>query len=112
MRAMRNLKFGVAGLSFKVIVKSADPYLYHGGTNPDTSKADETNHGANHGTNPDESLEQKLIRIVKENPTISKTSLAGELNIGRSTLYRMLERLEDKVKSTGGTRHVEWTVID
>lgn len=109
---MRNLKFGVAGLSFKVIVKSADPYLYHGGTNPDTSKADETNHGANHGTNPDESLEQKLIRIVKENPTISKTSLAGELNIGRSTLYRMLERLEDKVKSTGGTRHVEWTVIE
>ena len=32
-------------------------------------------------------MEQKLIRIVRENPTISKINLAGELGIGRSTRY-------------------------
>ena len=94
--------------SFKVIVKSADPYLYQGGTNPAHSEAD----GTNPDTNPDESLEQMLIRIIKGNPTISKTDLAGELNIGRSTLYRLLEKMKDRVHSSGGTRHVEWTILD
>ena len=57
-------------------------------------------------------MEQKLIRIVRENPTISKINLAGELGIGRSTLYRLLIKLEHKVHSTGGTRRVEWTVLE
>jgi len=57
-------------------------------------------------------MEQKLIRIVRENPTISKINLAGELGIGRSTRYRLLIKLEHKVRSTGGTRHVEWTVLE
>ena len=57
-------------------------------------------------------MEQKLIRIVRENPTISKINLAGELGIGRSTLYRLLIKLAHKVRSTGGTRHVEWTVLE
>ena len=57
-------------------------------------------------------MEQKLIRIVRENPTISKINLAGELGIGRSNLYRLLIKLEYKVHSTGDTRHVEWTVLE
>ena len=84
--------------SFKVIVRSADPFKNQVGTNP--------------GTNPDKSLEQKLIEIVSANRSISKTSLAHELGIGRTSLYRLLDTLQHKVKSTGGTRHTEWTVIE
>lgn len=94
--------------SFKVIVKSADPIREQSGTNPGPSKAEM----GQIDTNPDKSLEQILIQIVTENRTISKTSLAHELGIGRSTLYRMLERLQHKVQSSGGTRHTEWTIIE
>ena len=98
--------------SFKVIVKSADPHVNSRGTNPEASKADLEQIDTNLETNRNESMEQKLIRIVRENPTISKINLAGELGIGRSTLYRLLIKLEHKVRSTGGTRHVEWTVLE
>lgn len=98
--------------SFKVIVRSADPFKNQVGTNPDPSKADLKQIGTNPGTNPDKSLEQKLIEIVSANRTISKTSLAHELGIGRTSLYRLLDTLQHKVKSTGGTRHTEWTVIE
>lgn len=98
--------------SFKVIVKSADPHVNSSGTNPGVSKADLEQIDTNPETNRNESLEQKLIRIVRENPTISKINLAGELGIGRSTLYRLLVKLEHKVHSTGDTRHVEWTVLE
>lgn len=53
----------------------------------------------------------KLITIVKENNTISKTALAHELGIGRTKLYGLLASMTDRVKATGGTRHVEWTII-
>ena len=98
--------------SFKVIVKSADPHVNSSGTNPGVSKADLEQIDTNPETNRNESLEQKLIRIVRENPTISKINLAGKLGKGRSTLYRHLVKLEHKVHSTGGTRHVEWTVLE
>ena len=93
--------------SFKVIIKSADPLVEHIGTNIGHTKADLEQID----TNPDKSLEQMLIQIITENRTISKVNLAHELGIGRSTLYRLLERLQHKVKSIGGTRHTEWTII-
>ena len=94
--------------SFKVIVKSADPLEEHIGTNPGHPKANLEQID----TNRYKSLEQMLIQIVSENRTISKVNLAHELGIGRSTLYRLLERLQHKVTSTGGTRHTEWTILD
>lgn len=98
--------------SFKVIIKSADPLEFHHGTNPGASMTDLEQIDTNPETNLDESLEHKLIRIIKANPNISKINLAGELGISRSTLYRLLEKLKIKVKYRGGTRHVEWSVIE
>lgn len=97
--------------SFLVIVKSADPFVKQIRTNPEPSKADSSALRTNERTNPNKSLEQKLITIVKENNTISKTALAHELGIGRTKLYGLLASMTDRVKATGGTRHVEWTII-
>lgn len=98
--------------SFKVIVTSADPHSEQIRTNHGTSKADSSSSRTNERTNPNKSLEEKLIDTVKENRTISKTALAHELGIGRTKLYEVLDTLTYKVKSTGGTRHTEWTVIE
>ncbi len=53
-----------------------------------------------------------LIEIVRVNSTISKTALAHELGIGRTKLYELLGTMTHRVRSTGGTRHVEWTVLE
>ena len=98
--------------SFKVIVKSADPYTEQIRTNPDTSKTDLSGSRTNERTNPNKSIEQKLFEIVTDNPTISKTALAHELGIGRTKLYELLATMTDRLKSSGGTRHTEWTVIE
>ena len=52
------------------------------------------------------------LRIGKLPPLPSRRALAHELGIGRTSLYRLLDTLQHKVKSTGGTRHTEWTVIE
>ena len=63
-------------------------------------------------TNPNKSIEDRLIEIVRVNSTISKTALAHELGIGRTKLYELLATMTHRVRSTGGTRHVEWTVLE
>lgn len=73
--------------SFKVIVRSADPL------------SEQINRG-------------RLIEIVRVNSTISKTALAHELGIGRTKLYELLGTMTHRVQSTGGTRHVKWTVLE
>lgn len=94
--------------SFRVIVKSADPISEQIRTNPGPSETDFD--GSR--TNPNKSIEQKLIEIVKVNTTISKTALAHELGIGRTKLYELLATMKHKVKSHGGTRHTEWTILE
>ena len=74
--------------SFKVIVRSADPL------------------SEQIRTNPNKSIEDRLIEIVRVNSTISKTALAHELGIGRTKLYELLGTMTHRVRSTGGTRHV------
>ena len=98
--------------SFKVIVKSADPHSEQIRTNPEVSKTDLSGSRTNERTNSNKSLEDRLIEIVRVNSTISKTSLAHELGIGRTKLYELLNTMTHRVRSTGGTRHVEWTVLE
>ncbi|MDD5891936.1 MAG: chorismate synthase [Bacteroidales bacterium] len=98
--------------SFKVIVKSADPHSEQIRTNPETPKTDLSGSRTNERTNSNKSLEDRLIEIVRVNSTISKTSLAHELGIGRTKLYELLNTMTHRVRSTGGTRHVEWTVLE
>ena len=94
--------------SFKVIVRSADPLSEQIRTNTEISKTDLS--GSR--TNPNKSIEDRLIEIVRVNSTISKTALAHELGIGRTRLYELLGTMTHRVRSTGGTRHVEWTVLE
>ena len=98
--------------SFKVIVKSADPHSEQIRTNPETPKTDLSGSRTNERTNSNKSLEDRLIEIVRVNSTISKTSLAHELGIGRTKLYELLNTMTHRVRSTGGTRHLEWTVLE
>ena len=101
--------------SFKVIVRSADPLSEQIRTNTEVSKNDlsgsRTNERTNERTNPNKSIEDRLIEIVRVNSTISKTALAHELGIGRTKLYELLETMTHRVRSTSGTRHVEWTLL-
>ena len=97
--------------SFKVIVRSADPLSEQIRTNTEVSKTDLSGSRTNERTNPNKSIEDRLIEIVRVNSTISKTALAHELGIGRTKLYELLGTTH-RVRSTGGTRHVEWTVLE
>jgi hypothetical protein len=76
------------------------------------SKTDLSGSRTNERTNPNKSIEDRLIEIVRVNSTISKTALAHELGIGRTKLYELLATMTHRVRSTGGTRHVEWTVLE
>ena len=98
--------------SFKVIVRSADPLSEQIRTNTEVSKTDLSGSRTNERTNPNKSIEDRLIEIVRVNSTISKTALAHELGIGRTKLYELLGTMIHRVRSTGGTRHVEWTVLE
>jgi predicted HTH transcriptional regulator len=98
--------------SFKVIVRSADPLSEQIRTNTEVSKTDLSGSRTNERTNPNKSIEDRLIEIVRVNSTISKTALAHELGIGRTKLYELLATMAHRVRSTGGTRHVEWTVLE
>ena len=98
--------------SFKVIVRSADPLSEQIRTNTEVSKTDLSGSRTNERTNPNKSIEDRLIEIVRVNSTISKTALAHELGIGRTKLYELLGTMTHRVRSTGGTRHVEWTVLE
>ena len=98
--------------SFKVIVRSADPLSEQIRTNTEVSKTDLSGSRTNERTNPNKSIEDMLIEIVRVNSTISKTALAHELGIGRTKLYELLGTMTHRVRSTGGTRHVEWTVLE
>ena len=98
--------------SFKVIVRSADPLSEQIRTNTEVSKNDLSGSRTNERTNPNKSIEDRLIEIVRVNSTISKTALAHELGIGRTKLYELLGTMTHRVRSTGGTRHVEWTVLE
>ena len=98
--------------SFKVIVRSADPLSEQIRTNTEVSKTDLSGLRTNERTNPNKSIEDRLIEIVRVNSTISKTALAHELGIGRTKLYELLGTMTHRVRSTGGTRHVEWTVLE
>ena len=97
--------------SFKVIVRSADPLSEQIRTNTEVSKTDLSGSRTNERTNPNKSIEDRLIEIVRVNSTISKTALAHELGIGRTKLYELLETMTHRVRSTSGTRHVEWTLL-
>ena len=98
--------------SFKVIVRSADPLSEQIRTNTEVSKTDLSGSRTNERTNPNKSIEDRLIEIVRVNSTISKTALAHELGIGRTKLYELLGTMTHRVRATGGTRHVEWTVLE
>ena len=98
--------------SFKVIVRSADPLSEQIRTNTEVSKTDLSGSRTNERTNPNKSIEDRLIEIVRVNSTISKTALAHELGIGHTKLYELLGTMTHRVRSTGGTRHVEWTVLE
>ena len=98
--------------SFKVIVRSADPLSEQIRTNTEVSKTDLSGSRTNERTNPNKSIEDRLIEIVRVNSTISKTALAHELGIGRTKLYELLATMTLRVRSTGGTCHVEWTVLE
>ena len=76
--------------SFKVIVRSADPLSEQIRTNTEVSKTDLSGSRTNERTNPNKSIEDRLIEIVRINSTISKTALAHELGIGRTKLYELL----------------------
>ena len=98
--------------SFKVIVRSADPLSEQIRTKTEVSKNDLSGSRTNERTNPNKSIEDRLIEIVRVNSTISKTALAHELGIGRTKLYELLGTMTHRVRATGGTRHVEWTVLE
>lgn len=98
--------------SFKVIMRSADPLSEQIITNTEVSKTDLSGSRTNERTNPNKSIEDRLIEIVRVNSTISKTALAHESGIGRTKLYELLGTMTHRVRSTGGTRHVEWTVLE
>ena len=98
--------------SFKVIVRSADPLSEQIRTNTEVSKTDLSGSRTNERTNPNKSIEDRLIEIVRVNSTISKTALAHELGIGHTKLYELLGTMTHRVRSTGGTRHVEWTLLE
>ena len=93
-------------------MRSADPLSEQIRTNTEVSKTDLSGSRTNERTNPNKSIEDRLIEIVRVNSTISKTALAHELGIGRTKLYELLATMTHRVRSTGGTRHVEWTVLE
>ncbi|MBR5678732.1 MAG: HTH domain-containing protein [Paludibacteraceae bacterium] len=98
--------------SFKVIVKSADPYVNSSDT-----------HGTQDGTHVEtqdgtqvkpirETRLEKLIQIVRLHPGYTMEEMAGELGISRTSVYRLIKSTNGKVKYKGDQYHGEWTVIE
>ena len=90
--------------SFKVIVKSADPYVNSSDT-----------HGTQDGTQVEpirETRQEKLIQIVRQHPGYTMEEMAGELGISRTSVYRLIKSTNGKVKYEGDQYHGEWTVIE
>ena len=98
--------------SFKVIVKSADPYVNSSDT-----------HGTQDGTHVEtqdgaqvkpirETRLEKLIQIVRLHSGYTMEEMAGELGISRTSVYRLIKSTNGKVKYEGDQYHGEWTVIE
>ncbi|MBQ6761436.1 MAG: hypothetical protein IJP49_01650 [Bacteroidales bacterium] len=99
--------------SFKVIVKSADPYVKPIGT--DAGTQDETHVETQDGTHPKSIREQRparLIDLIHRHPIYTMEEMAGEMGISRTTVYRLIKSMNGKVKYRGDQYHGEWTVIE
>ncbi|WP_418521885.1 winged helix-turn-helix transcriptional regulator [Holdemanella porci] len=53
-----------------------------------------------------------MIQLIKMNPKITQIELANQLNLSRSTIKRMLNRLQQQeiVIRKGSNRNGYWTV--
>lgn len=62
----------------------------------------------------DDTLERKLIKIIKKNPKITQNTLSEELNISIRSLKRIMKRLVEKGKIVrkGGKRYGYWEVYE
>lgn len=56
--------------------------------------------------------EPDIIQLIKKNPKITQIELANQLNLSRSTIKRMLNRLQQQeiVIRKGSNRNGYWTV--
>lgn len=56
--------------------------------------------------------EPDIIQLIKMNPKITQIELANQLNLSRSTIKRMLNRLQQQeiVIRKGSNRNGYWTV--
>lgn len=98
--------------SFKVIVKSADPYV----NSSDTHGTQDGTHVETQDGTPVKPIREirleKLIQIVHQHPEYTMEEMAGELGISRTSVYRLIKSTKGKVKYEGDQYHGEWTVIE
>lgn len=94
-------KFEEFGDGIKVTIYRAN------GANEANVEANEANE-ANREANEAESgaVQDQILRLIKTNPKISQTRIAGEIGVSRSTIQRAFGKLIEsgQVQRTGGTR--------
>lgn len=60
----------------------------------------------------DDTLENKLLKILKENPKIKQNELTSALNLSRATIQRLMKHLAEqgKIERKGGKRYGYWEI--
>ena len=68
--------------------------------------------GAENGA--DNNLEEKIIRELKTNSKITRKELSSKLQIGTTSVYRILNRLKEKkkIRRVGPDKGGHWEIID
>ena len=95
-------KFEEFGDGIKVTIYRAN------GANPSgtdgTNEANRSNDEANEAK--DESIQARILAVIKYDPTISQRTLAEKIGVARSTVQRHMAQMEESglLKRRGGTR--------
>lgn len=73
-------------------------------TNPVANEANRSNDEANEAK--DESIQARILAVIKYDPTISQRTLAEKIGVARSTVQRHMAQMEESglLKRRGGTR--------
>lgn len=71
-----------------------------------------TNIGTKKGTKVDERTDA-VLKLIRENPSISQRQLAEELGITRKMVMAALDRLveTDKIRREGSVTHGKWIIL-
>lgn len=76
------------------------------------NEAKEAKNEAKNGTDEVKDIETKLLKILKENPSITQKELASVVGVSRSSIQRIMEELikRRKLQRIGSTRAGYWEV--